>query len=100
MYVVCVTVLVKPDRIGDFKKATLAPETLVTSLATPGSMSCKPKKTPPGFFLYEVYKTREGFKSHQQSEHYLKWKATVADWMAQPRQGVKHNSVFPADPDW
>jgi len=40
------------------------------------------------------------FQSHQKTEHYLKWKETVADWMAQPRQGVKHYSLFPADSDW
>jgi autoinducer 2-degrading protein len=52
---------------------------------------------PSRFFLYEVYRSKEAFKSHQQTEHYLNWKATVAEWMAQPRQGIKHESLFPAD---
>ena len=37
------------------------------------------------------------FAAHQQTEHYQKWKQTVADWMAQPRQGVKHQSLFFGD---
>ncbi len=44
--------------------------------------------------LYEVYKSKDDFVKHQQTEHYARWKQAVADWMAQPRQGVKHNSVF------
>jgi autoinducer 2-degrading protein len=49
------------------------------------------------FFLYEVYRSAEAFAAHQQTAHYLTWKKTVADWMAQPRQGSKFNSLFPAD---
>jgi autoinducer 2-degrading protein len=32
--------------------------------------------------------------------HYLAWRERVADWMAEPRVGVKHTSLFPADDGW
>ena len=54
---------------------------------------------PTKFFLYEVYRDEAAFKAHQQTEHYLTWRQTVADWMAQPRQGVKHSSIFPTSED-
>ena len=38
--------------------------------------------------------TKDGFAAHQAMPHYHRWKQAVGDWMAQPRQGVKHNSVF------
>jgi autoinducer 2-degrading protein len=47
--------------------------------------------------LYEAYQSKAAFTAHQQTPHYLKWKVTVADWMAQPRQGVKHNAIFFGD---
>jgi (4S)-4-hydroxy-5-phosphonooxypentane-2,3-dione isomerase len=52
---------------------------------------------PSRFLLYEVYREKDDFSKHQQAEHYLRWKSTVADWMAQPRVGVKHKPVFFSD---
>jgi autoinducer 2-degrading protein len=49
------------------------------------------------FLLYEAYRAKEDFLAHQQTEHYLRWKAAVAEWMARPRQGVKHVSVLFGD---
>ena len=55
---------------------------------------------PGRFFLYEVYRQAEDFASHQQTDHYLEWKKTVADWMDRPREGVKHDSLLPPDESW
>ena len=55
------------------------------------------EEDPTRFFLYEVYRTKDDFPKHQQTPHYLTWKSTVADWMAQPRLGVRHQSVFFGD---
>jgi autoinducer 2-degrading protein len=52
------------------------------------------EEEPGRFLLYEAYRTKEDFVRHQQTEHYLRWKSAVADWMAQPRQGAKHWSIF------
>ena len=101
MYVVCVTVFVKLENVEDFIEATL--ENARNTRKEPGNVRfdiLQSNDDPSRFFLYEVYKNPEGFTSHQQTEHYLKWRVTVADWMAQPRQGVKHKSIFPAKQDW
>jgi autoinducer 2-degrading protein len=52
---------------------------------------------PNRFLLYECYQSPEGFAAHQQTPHYQRWKQAVAEWMAQPRQGVHHHSLFFGD---
>ncbi len=98
MYVVAVTVHVKEPFVPQFIEATLA---------NARSTRQEPKNVrfdvlqaaddPSRFLLYEGYESQEGFTEHQQTEHYLRWRETVADWMAQPRQGVKHQSIFFGD---
>lgn len=98
MYVVSVTVHVEPDRVESFIDATL--DNARNSREEPGNVRfdvAQAEDEPSRFLLYEVYRTKDDFAAHQQTEHYLRWKQTVADWMAQPRQGVKHNSIFLGD---
>jgi len=101
MYVVCVTVFVKLEKVREFIEATL--ENARKTRNEPGNVRfdiLQAETDSTRLFLYEVYKSPEGFISHQQTDHYLKWKATVADWMAKPREGVKHENIFPEDQDW
>ena len=51
---------------------------------------------PAAFVLYEAYENAEEAAKHKQTEHYHRWRETVADWMAEPRQGVPYNGLFPA----
>lgn len=51
------------------------------------------------FVFSEVYKTQEDIDAHKTTEHYLTWRDTVADMMAQPRKGVKHFIVAPLEND-
>lgn len=101
MYVVCVTVWVKQGHEDEFIEATR-----LNHLGTrqePGNVrfDVLRKVDEPGrFFLYEVYRQAEDFASHQQTDHYLEWKKTVADWMDRPREGVKHDSLLPPDESW
>ena len=98
MYVVSVTVFVKEPLVGQFVEATL--DNARNTRKEPGNVRFDLSRgvdEPNRFLLYEVYRTAEDFKTHQQTEHYLRWKRGVADWMAQPRQGVKHRSVFFGD---
>jgi autoinducer 2-degrading protein len=98
MYVVSVTVHVKPECVAQFIEATL--DNARNTRAEPGNVRFDVSQVadnPAQFLLYEVYRTGDDFRAHQQTEHYLRWKQTVAEWMAQPRQGVKHNSIFFGD---
>ncbi len=101
MYVVCVTVWVKPEYVDQFIEATK--DNHLNTRQEPGNVRfdvLQAEDEPTRFFLYEVYRTKEDFARHQQTPHYLKWRETVADWMAQPRQGVRHYSLFPPDDAW
>jgi len=101
MLVVSVTVFVKAEHVAAFKEATL--DNARNTRKEPGSVRfdvLQAEEDPNRFLLYEVYRAKEDFARHQQTPHYLRWKQTVADWMAQPRQGIKHRDVFPEDKDW
>jgi quinol monooxygenase YgiN len=98
VFVVAVTVHVKPEHLDAFKLATL--DNARNTRKEPGNVRfdvLQAEDDPNRFLFYEAYQNKDGFTAHQQTEHYLRWKQTVADWMAQPRQGVKHNSIFFGD---
>jgi autoinducer 2-degrading protein len=95
MYVAAVTVFVKPDHVQAFVEATL--DNARNTRREPGNIRfdvLRAEEDPNRFLLYEVYKVKDDFARHQQTEYYLRWRATVADWMAQPRQGVKHDKAI------
>ncbi len=101
MYVVCVTIRVVPERLDPFLQATL--ENARQSRQEPGNVRfdvLQAEAEPSQFFFYEVYRTKDDFARHQQTPHYLKWRETVAPWMATPRQGVRHLSCFPDAAGW
>jgi autoinducer 2-degrading protein len=98
MYVVAVTIFVKPEFVEQFKTATL--DNAQNTRKEPGNARfdvLQAEDDPARFLLYEAYHAKEGFAAHQATPHYARWKQAVTDWMAQPRQGVKHNSVFFGD---
>lgn len=95
MYIVSVTVFVKSEFIDAFKEATL--DNARNTRKEPGNARfdvLQAEEDPARFLLYEAYHQKEDFAKHQQTEHYLRWKNKVADWMAQPRQGIRHTSIF------
>jgi autoinducer 2-degrading protein len=98
MYVVAVTIFVKPEVLNPFIDATF--DNARNTRREPGNVRfdvVRAEDDPTRFMLYEVYKTKDDFTKHQQTDHYLRWKSTVADWMAQPRQGIKHHPIFFGD---
>jgi len=98
MYVVVVRVHVKPDRVGELIAASRANHE--GTRKEPGNLRfdvLQQEDDPARFTLYEAYRTKDDFAAHQKTEHYLAWKAAVADWMAEPRQGIRHNSLCPVD---
>jgi len=95
MYVVCVTILVKPEFVAPFLEASL--DNARHTRHEPGNVRfdfLRSEEDPARFFLYEAYHSRDDFTKHQQTEHYLRWKNSVADWMRQPRVGARHTSIF------
>ncbi|MEE7627673.1 antibiotic biosynthesis monooxygenase [Methylobacter sp. Wu8] len=96
MHVTLVHVHVKPAHIDDFIAATRLNHE--ASIQEPGNRRFDILQSPenPGqFILYEAYASAEAAAAHKQTPHYLTWRDTVADWMAQPRQGVRYDGLFP-----
>jgi autoinducer 2-degrading protein len=98
MFVIAVTIFVKPEFVDPFKEATL--DNARNSRKEPGNVRfdvLQAADDPTRFMLYEAYHTPEDFPRHQQTPHFFRWRDKVADWMAQPRQGVKHAAIFFGD---
>ena len=61
---------------------------------TDASIFCKAKMIHRDSF-YEAYDSNEEAANHKTTEHHLQWRATVADWMEEPRKGVAYHSIAP-----
>jgi (4S)-4-hydroxy-5-phosphonooxypentane-2,3-dione isomerase len=96
MHVTLVKVLVKPTHIEDFIVATqLNHEASIQELGNRRFDVLQSPENPAQFILYEAYVSAEAAAEHKQTTHYLTWRDTVADWMAQPRQGNLYEGLFP-----
>jgi len=95
MFVVSVTVHVKPECVKQFIEATF--DNARNTRNEPGNVRfdvLQLEADVAQFLLYEVYLGPEGFVSHQETPHYLRWKEAVAPMMAEPRIGLKHQALF------
>lgn len=96
MFTTLVHVQVKPDFLQQFIEATR--ENHEHSVREPGNLRfdvLQNSDDATRFILYEAYLTSEAVSAHKETGHYLKWRDTVAPWMATPREGVKHTMLFP-----
>jgi len=96
MHTTIVHVYVKANHIEDFLKATRLNHE--ASILEPGNRRfdiLQEEGNPEKFVLYEAYVSKEDADLHKQTEHYLAWRESVADWMAKPRQGITHIGLFP-----
>ena len=96
MIVTTVTVFVKPEFIDQFIEASA--ENHSHSRKEPGNMRfdiLQSNDDPSRFLLYEAYESDEASKSHKITSHYLKWRDTIAPWMAKPREGIPHHVIAP-----
>jgi quinol monooxygenase YgiN len=50
--------------------------------------------------LVEVYRTSDDPARHKETAHYQKWRDTVADMMAEPRNAIKYTNIFPDEQGW
>jgi (4S)-4-hydroxy-5-phosphonooxypentane-2,3-dione isomerase len=101
MQIVLVHVHVKPELVEAFKQASV--ENASNSVKEPGIARfdvIQQADDPSKFILVEIYKTTEAQAAHKQTAHYGKWRDTVAEMMAEPRQGIKYTNTFPTDENW
>ncbi len=96
MYVTVVYVHVKPDHIQDFINASKPNhEGSVQEKGNRRFDILQMADDPSSFILYEAYSDKDAAAAHKETSHYLRWRETIAEWMAEPRQGVVYNGLFP-----
>jgi len=96
MIVTIVHVEVRPEHVEDFIRATT--ENHYESVKEPGNLRfdvLRNDAQPNRFLLYEAYENEEKAAAHKLTAHYLKWRETVASWMASPREGIRHTAIVP-----
>lgn len=101
MLIVHVHVHVKPELVEDFRQATI--ENACASVQEPGIARfdvAQEQDDATRFVLIEVYRTQDAVAAHKETAHYAKWRDAVAPMMAEPRQSVKYNPVFPDAQGW
>lgn len=99
MIVACVHVRVKPEHLEDFIEASR--QNHLGSVQELGNFRfdiCQSQEDPSVFLLYEAYESAEASAAHKITPHYLKWRDTVAEFMAEPRSADKYTILFPDAP--
>ncbi len=101
MFIVHVFVHVKEEHVAAFKAATI--ENARNSVQEPGIARfdvVQQLDDPTRFVLVEVYRTPADPARHKETAHYQRWRDTVAEMMAEPRQSLKYENIFPDDLHW
>lgn len=99
MYVTIVYVHVKPAHVADFIESIRINHE--NSVREPGNLRfdiLQSAEDPTRFAAYEAYESEAAAKAHKETPHYLAWRELAADWMAEPRVGVRYDGLFPALP--
>lgn len=98
MITTLVHVWVQEQHVNDFVRASIVNHN--ASIQEPGNLRfdiLQDAGEPTKFVLYEAYESVEAAAAHKKTTHYLKWRDTVAGWMAQPRKGEQHLILAPKD---
>jgi len=96
MHVTLVHVHVTPRHIDDFIAASRTNHE--ASVQEPGNLRfdvLQSTDDPGRFVLYEAYRSAQDAAAHKETAHYLAWREAVADWMAEPRRGVRYEGLLP-----
>ena len=96
MFVVHVHVHVKPESVDEFRRFTM--ENACASVQEPGIVRfdvVQQQDDETRWVLIEIYRDAGAAAAHKQTAHYATWRDTVAAMMAEPRQSVKYNAIFP-----
>jgi len=101
MFIVLVSVHVKPEFVEDFLKATT--ENARNSVQEPGMARfdvIQQQDDCTRFVLVEVYRSLDDTARHKETHHYKKWRDTVEVMMAEQRSSLKYANIFPDDDGW
>ena len=82
----------------EFAEASMA--NAASSVLEPGNLRfdvLRDKDEPNKFLLIEVYDNSNSAAAHKQTPHYLEWRQTVQEMMAEPRQAYTYVARFPEE---
>jgi quinol monooxygenase YgiN len=98
MFIMQVSIQVKPEYIEAFKTATLANgRGAVTESANHRFELFQQADDATRFMLLEIYDTPADLETHRQTPHFQTWLATVQDMFVAPRTRTDWLAVFPED---
>ncbi|MDH5407667.1 MAG: antibiotic biosynthesis monooxygenase [Gammaproteobacteria bacterium] len=96
MQVTLVHVHVKSEHVDDFIEASrLNHEASIQENGNCRFDILQSADDPARFVLYEAYTSAAEAAAHKETAHYLAWRETVADWMAEPRRGDPYDGLYP-----
>ncbi|HYO89797.1 MAG TPA: antibiotic biosynthesis monooxygenase [Candidatus Limnocylindrales bacterium] len=98
MYVALVHIHVKPGFAEAFIEATF--DNCRHSVREAGIARfdlLRMEDEPTHFMLYEMYRTPADQLAHRETAHYVRWRDTIAGWMAEPRSADKADVLYPTE---
>jgi len=98
MIIVHIFIHVKPDKVEEFKEATL--ENARNSIKEPGILRfdlIQQEDDPTRFLLEEIYRDSDAMDKHKKTLHYTKWRDGVEPLMSEPRNRIIYRRIFPGD---
>jgi (4S)-4-hydroxy-5-phosphonooxypentane-2,3-dione isomerase len=100
MFVTLVHVHVKAEHLEEFIEVTGANHE--GSVREPGNLRfdvLQLVEDRTRFILYEAYRDEAAAKAHKETRHYAEWRDAVADWLVEPRVGVRYDGLLPEQPE-
>jgi len=98
MVVTCVYIHVKSDSVDRFINETIINHR--STVKEPGNVRfdfIQQSDDRCRFMLYEVFESEQAIADHKNTSHYQVWRDAVADFMEEPRKGIKYNIIEPSD---
>jgi quinol monooxygenase YgiN len=98
MHILHVNVHVNPDRLDEFRLATI--ENASHSVQEPGCARfdvIAQVDDPTRFMLVEIYRDEQALAAHRAAPHYIAWVERVTDMLAEPRTRIFYRNVYPGD---
>jgi autoinducer 2-degrading protein len=102
MYILMVTIKIKPEHRSEFIEALLA-DALGSVENEPGCLRFDVLQDEQEFntiHLYEVYRDQSALELHRQAPHFLLWRDTVENWYAEIPNRQLCTNIFPTDGNW
>ncbi len=98
MFVLSVSIHVKPEHVEEFIPAMLA--NARGSRTEPGNLRfdvMRDEDDPNHFLLHEVYTDADALAAHRETPHFQTWAAAVEPWLSEPRTRVRSKLLFYGD---